>query len=179
MSSSITGVAIAVALVPPLGVVGIMLQAGLWEDALGAFLLFATNLVSIILVGAVVFLVTGLTPFARFRENQERMRTVALTVVLGAMLITVPLVFTSEGILTSASRQAATQEGVEEWIADEPELSVNRTTIYGGEVDIRITGEGDLPDIASLEASLEESLGIDVMVRVEHFPSTVVTSDNQ
>jgi len=179
VSSSITGVAIAVALVPPLGVVGIMLQAGSWEDALGAFLLFATNLVSIILVGALVFLVTGLTPLARFRENQEKMGTVALTVVLGAIIIIVPLAFTSEGILASASRQAATQEDVEEWIADEPGLSVNRTTISAGEVDIRITGEGDLPDIASLEASLEESLGIDVMVRVEYFPSTVVTSDNQ
>ena len=179
VSSSITGVAIAVALVPPLGVVGIMLQAGEWGDALGAFLLFATNLVSIILVGALVFLVTGLTPFARFRENHEKMRTIALTVVLGAIIVIVPLAFTSEGILASASRQAATQEDVEEWIAHEPGLSIDRTVVSGGDVNVRISGEGDLPDVSELEASLEQSLGIDVAVRVEFFPSTVVTSDNQ
>jgi uncharacterized hydrophobic protein (TIGR00271 family) len=179
VSSSITGVAIAVALVPPLGVVGIMLQAGAFEDALGAFLLFATNLVSIILVGALVFLVTGLTSFARLRENHERIRTVALTVVLGAIIIVIPLAFTSGGILASASRQAATQVDVEEWIADEPGLEIGRTTISGSEVDVRISGEGDLPDVADLEAALEDSLGIDVVVRVEYFPSTVVTSDNQ
>ena len=179
VSSSITGVAIAVALVPPLGVVGIMLQAGAFEDALGAFLLFATNLVSIILVGALVFLVTGLTSFARLRESHEKMRTVALTVVLGAIIIVIPLAFTSEGILASASRQAATQEDVEEWIADEPGLEIDRTTISGGEVDVRVSGEGDLPDVAELEAALEGSLGIDVMVRVEYFPSTVVTSDSR
>lgn len=59
VSSSITGVAIAVALVPPLAVVGVTLKDGSGSDALGAFLLFATNLVSIILVASVVFLVGG------------------------------------------------------------------------------------------------------------------------
>ncbi len=42
-SASLPGVAIAVALVPPLAVVGITLQAEQWGDAGGAFLLFGTN----------------------------------------------------------------------------------------------------------------------------------------
>ncbi len=55
VSSSLTGVAVAVALVPPLGVVGVALHAGEWPAALGSFLLFGTNLVSIILASVIVF----------------------------------------------------------------------------------------------------------------------------
>ena len=44
LSSSLPGVAIAVALVPPLGVVGITLEAGRSDLARGALLLYATNL---------------------------------------------------------------------------------------------------------------------------------------
>jgi uncharacterized hydrophobic protein (TIGR00271 family) len=47
VSASLPGVAIAVALVPPLGVVGVTLRAGLFDDAIGSFLLFSTNFVSI------------------------------------------------------------------------------------------------------------------------------------
>ncbi len=58
VSASIAGVAIAVALVPPLGVVGLTLHAGMIGEAFGAFLLFLTNLVSIILAAMVVFALT-------------------------------------------------------------------------------------------------------------------------
>ncbi|GAB4538955.1 MAG: DUF389 domain-containing protein [Pleurocapsa sp.] len=56
ISSALPGVAIAVALVPPLSVVGIGLALGQQEIAVGSSLLFCTNLICIIFFGGLVFL---------------------------------------------------------------------------------------------------------------------------
>ena len=61
-SASLPGVAVAVALVPPLGAVGISLEAGNTTFAWGAMLLYTTNLFAIVLAGVVVFVVTGFVP---------------------------------------------------------------------------------------------------------------------
>jgi uncharacterized hydrophobic protein (TIGR00271 family) len=69
LSKSLAGVSIAVALVPPLGVVGIGLG---WSDlpmATGAFLLFATNLVGITLSASVTFVALGFSPFHLARRG--------------------------------------------------------------------------------------------------------------
>ncbi|RLE22426.1 MAG: hypothetical protein DRJ50_07670, partial [Actinobacteria bacterium] len=65
ISDSLPGAAIAVALVPPLSVIGITLRIGEYDDVSGAFLLFLTNLVGMILAGAFVFLLAGYTPVDR------------------------------------------------------------------------------------------------------------------
>ena len=56
IADAIPGVAIAVALVPPLSVIGIGLALGAETIALGASLLFLTNLICIIFFGSLVFL---------------------------------------------------------------------------------------------------------------------------
>ena len=56
VSDAIPGVAISVALVPPLCVAGIDLATGDLGSAMGAFLLFLTNLVGIIISADVIFL---------------------------------------------------------------------------------------------------------------------------
>ena len=56
ISSALPGVAIAVALVPPLSVVGIGLALGESDIATGSLLLFLTNLTCIVFFGGLVFL---------------------------------------------------------------------------------------------------------------------------
>jgi len=179
VSSSITGVAIAVALVPPLAVVGVMLYAGEGSDALGAFLLFLTNLVSIILVASIVFLVGGLAPISEMRANSDKMRTIIGTVLLGALIIIVPLAFTSSGIIVSAARQSTAQSVTDDWISSNEAMRVNRVSVSGSDVSVVVTGEGDLPSVQDLERDLEAAYEEDVTVTVEFFPSQVVTSNDQ
>lgn len=62
---SLPGVAIAVALVPPLCVAGIGLGWMDWQVIGGAMLLFITNLVGITLAGLLTFLVLGYAPVRR------------------------------------------------------------------------------------------------------------------
>jgi uncharacterized hydrophobic protein (TIGR00271 family) len=178
VSSSITGVAIAVALVPPLGVAGIMLKAGEFGDAGGAFLLFLTNLVAIILTASVVFVVGGLVPIEQFKSNRTKTRTTVVTVSLAALVITVPLFFTSEGIIASASRQSTVQQVTEDWLAESEGISLELVVVDVDDITITMSGEGDLPSVAELEASLEEELNADIFLDVEYFPSVRVTSDD-
>jgi len=60
--SSLAGVAIAVALVPPIAVAGIGMGWADWHMFMMAFLLFVTNLVGIVLAAALTFLVLGFSP---------------------------------------------------------------------------------------------------------------------
>lgn len=59
VADSLPGVAIAVALVPPLCVVGIGLSLNAWDLSLGATLLFSVNLIAIIVCACLVFLLEG------------------------------------------------------------------------------------------------------------------------
>ncbi len=65
ISEALPGVAIAVALVPPLCVTGIGLSVGSWTIALGSLTLFSVNLVAIVLVAAIIFMVEGVGNFKR------------------------------------------------------------------------------------------------------------------
>ncbi|WP_373492932.1 DUF389 domain-containing protein [Aquiflexum sp.] len=63
VAKTLAGVAIAVALVPPLSVSGIGLGWGDWEVFFGALLLLITNLAGMVLSAALTFLLLGFSPF--------------------------------------------------------------------------------------------------------------------
>lgn len=63
VAKSLAGVAIAVALVPPLAVSGIGIGWLDWHTFSAAFLLFITNLVGIVLASTLTFLFMGFSPF--------------------------------------------------------------------------------------------------------------------
>ena len=67
IAKSLAGVAIAVALVPPLAVAGIGIGWWDWEVFSGAFLLYLTNLAGIIMFAGITFLLLGFAPFKRAR----------------------------------------------------------------------------------------------------------------
>ncbi|MBK7750918.1 MAG: TIGR00341 family protein [Candidatus Obscuribacter sp.] len=69
LADTLAGVAISVALVPPLSVVGIGLAIGNLSVAGGAALLYATNLVGITIAGALVFLFKGYSPLQVARNG--------------------------------------------------------------------------------------------------------------
>ncbi len=178
VSSSITGVAIAVALVPPLGVVGVTITAGNYGDAAGAFLLFLTNFVMIVLAASLVFVLTGFALITKLKENREKMKTVIITVALGSLVVLVPLAFTSEGILTSASRQSTARSVTELWLGDQENLELNKVEVDGSDVAIVITGEGSVPSVSDLNDDLSDSFGTPTIAVVEFFPSQHLTSEN-
>lgn len=69
VAKSLAGVAIAVALVPPLSVTGIGLGLGNIDVIYGSFLLFVTNLVGITLSAALTFIVLGFAPIKKAKKG--------------------------------------------------------------------------------------------------------------
>ncbi|WP_200980256.1 DUF389 domain-containing protein [Echinicola sp. 20G] len=69
IAKTLAGVAIAVALVPPLAVSGIGLGWGDWAVFSGALLLLVTNLAGMILAAALTFLLLGFSPFRLARKG--------------------------------------------------------------------------------------------------------------
>ena len=62
LSAALPGVAIAAALVPPLGVVGYGIATSQLQIASGALLLFTTNLIAIVFAASLIFLALGFHP---------------------------------------------------------------------------------------------------------------------
>jgi len=89
LSESIAGVAMAVALMPPLCVIGIGLQFVNRDITLGSTLLFLTNLIAIIVVGIVTFYLFGFFPTNK--KWKKRSLTMTLLILTTIAFITVPL----------------------------------------------------------------------------------------
>ncbi len=85
VSAALPGVAIAAALMPPLCTVGIGLAVFSGPIAGGAFLLFTTNLIAIIVAGTAVFLVLGVRP----RDDEEREQNFRRGLIAGIVMLLV------------------------------------------------------------------------------------------
>lgn len=83
--SALPGVAIAAALVPPTATIGLGLSMGQWRLAVGAALLFLTNIVAIVLGTACSFLAVGVRGSHSFGAFQSR--TLRIAVGLVAVLL--------------------------------------------------------------------------------------------
>lgn len=88
------GVAIAVAVVPPLAVVGYGLSTRQWSIAGGAFLLFVTNLVSIIISAALVFRIYGFQPHRETEQSAWKLKYRVGISALILLLLAIPLFLT-------------------------------------------------------------------------------------
>ena len=180
VAGGLAGVAIAVALVPPLGVVGLTLEEGAWSDAWGAFLLFLTNLVAILLSATLIFVLGGWTSIRRLRSNASSIALTTGTVFSAAMVILLPLLFTSQGLISESRNQSTASATVNEWVADNaPELTVARVESVGAEVTIAVAGPQAFPDPASLAAELQDDFDQPVTIKVVLTPTQVTQYDSQ
>jgi uncharacterized hydrophobic protein (TIGR00341 family) len=72
LSSTLVGVMVAVALLPPTATLGMLLGSGQWSLAAGASLLLAVNVVCVILAAMVVFFAKGVKPRTWLEKRQAR-----------------------------------------------------------------------------------------------------------
>lgn len=88
LGTALPGVAIAIALVPPLAVVATCLEQGAWSQAAGAGLLFGVNIVCMVAAAGLTFVLTGVVPLRALETNQERVGAwgVAMGVAAGLVL---------------------------------------------------------------------------------------------
>lgn len=92
-SDAIIGVAVAVALVPPLSVIGILLELGEYHLALGALLLFVANVAGIVMAGAMTFIVLGLVPSHQLLSGTGRIASGLRWAAAAVVVVSLPLNF--------------------------------------------------------------------------------------
>jgi uncharacterized hydrophobic protein (TIGR00271 family) len=127
--SSIAGTAIAVALVPPVCVLGLLLSIQQWAPARGAALLFAANLLGILSGGLLTLVVSQ----ASLRQQLWKSRIGLVSLLLTGLLL-IPLTGSFLSLVAQAQRRVALQE-VERAITE----SLRQRTITLGK-DSDLTG---------------------------------------
>ena len=156
---SLAGVAIAVALVPPIAVAGIGLGWADWSMFGSAFLLFTTNLVGIILAASLTFLMLGFSPVSVAKKG-------LMSALVLVAIVSVPLYMS----FTQMKHDLDIQKQLSSF-----ETSINKKSIHlknielqGDEVRCEVIASDILSsrEKATLKSLIAKEVGEDVKVLV-------------
>lgn len=167
ISDTLPGVAIAISLVPPLAVVGLTVESGRPAEALGALLLFGTNVAAIVATGTVLMLVAGVRGAAtRAGVPVGRLGGRSLAAVGGSLvLVAVPLaagsgrVIYEQRLVTQAEPVADTWARAQGW-------RVSSVFVRGTSLHVTAIGDPPRPDGEALRAALDDDGLADVDVEL-------------
>lgn len=166
------GVAIAISLVPPLAVVGVCLGSGEPALAVGALVLFASNVVAMILTATVVFVASG---YAKEAEVGTRNRRGRAYVVLAAALVVVAIPMVVNSLSSLWARQIST--AAQQWLSDVPGAQVTAVSWQGRTATVSVFGPGELPPIDELEASVDALVPWRPQLQVVHTVGSRITPE--
>lgn len=176
LADSMGGVAIAISLVPPLCVVGISLQQGQIDAALGALLLFTTNFLAILLAGGLTFWVVGLRRLAMTDQQRKVQRAGFALFIAGILLVSIPLSLTAyQTIVTAADNQKASTV-VTTWLAGSNYQPLG-VKVNGRDVTVTVEGDGQLKPAQLLANQIARALGRPVVITLRTVPIQRSDSD--
>lgn len=92
LSSTLVGVMVAVALLPPTATTGMLMGAGHLELAFGAMLLLAVNVVCVIVAAKIVFMAKGIKPRTWHERHKARQSTVLYGATWAILLLILLLI---------------------------------------------------------------------------------------
>jgi uncharacterized hydrophobic protein (TIGR00271 family) len=159
ISDTLPGVAIAISLVPPLAVVGLTLESGAPHEAVGALLLFVTNVVAILASGIVVMALyrVGTAPATRHAWSGHPLAYMLVGLLLIAVVV--PLWINSNHFEETSVRSVGVEAVADHW-ADDAGWSILGVTTLDGGVLIDATGPAPAPSLAELRDQLNKA-GLD------------------
>ena len=176
ISSALPGVAIAVALVPPLSVVGIGLAQGELNIALGALLLFLTNLICIIFFGSLVFL------FQSYGNLERAKKGLALSTVV-MFLLGIPLTLSMRELIVKKNARLEVQDFILYRTETFANTDVNAISVTPKDGYLRIDIEVAAPlnsisqnQINLVRQAIEERIGREIELYVEVIPMRRLSS---
>ena len=168
--------AIAISLVPPLSVVGLTLEAGKVDEALGALLLFLTNVVAILATGTIVMAIYGALRLSGGGTSFGRgvnVRNAVLVIAAMVVIVGVPLTASTVSIVSDTKEQLHVRDAGRAW-ADSVGwelVDVGRGT---GRTVARFEGPLPVPDTDGLERLLRAHGVTPSDVRVQLLPRETV-----
>lgn len=165
------GIAIAISLVPPLGVVGVCLGEGQPSLAAGALLLFVSNAVALVVAATVVFSGAGYLREARAARQgapAPRRRVATVVALVAVLVVAVPMVANTVQAALADLWLGQTRAAAEDWLSGTDDASVDAVRWEGQDLVVEVRSPGDLPDIAILQEQVDELVPWDPQVVVVH-----------
>ncbi len=163
VADAVAGAAIAVALVPPLAVVGITLQLGELALSLGAFWLFLVNVVGIVLSGVFTFLLSDFVPGHPLLTGRATLGLSLRWAALAVILVSLPLQLGRARFMPLTEASGGVEALIETWAGGESslieivELAVD---VEGGvaEINLVLASPGPTPPVGELAETLAAEL---------------------
>ena len=173
VANSLPGVAISIALVPPLCVTGISLSSGQWDDALGSFLLFMTNFLSILLAGGLVFWLLGLGNAATEEMTSVNRGKAYRIIAIGVLIVAIPLAATTFKVARDSINQVKITTIANEWVVGQSDndFVIKSVLVSGDKADIVISGTDQPNDITSLGSEIQSEIDRIKEVDLRYVPS--------
>lgn len=167
VSATLPGVAVAVALVPPLAATGIVANVAEWSLVEGTALLYVTNVVAIAGAAFVVFLALGLVPSAVVRRTWLWLGVTAVVAVCSVAALSWPLWSRASELAERARFDMAVAAVVGEWAAAVPGAEVVAIRWEGSAVTVDVAAADNPPTASDLARFFEVKFGQrwDVQVR--------------
>jgi uncharacterized hydrophobic protein (TIGR00271 family) len=149
VADSLPGAAIAIALVPPLCVVGIGLAESQWSASGGAMLLFLTNFLSILLAGGAVLAILGLNKAALKGLERHTRRNAYFVIAIAIALVIIPLGTSSARTFQQRQLEKETIQLAYHWMAD-TDYNLRRINVVEDQIVLEIFGSGERPVLSKL-----------------------------
>ncbi len=162
---ALPGVAIAVALVPPLATVGIMLQIGEPGQAASALLLYVTNVAGIVLAGSFVLMLMGIQPERVSGKLPRRTRMGIAAALLVTLALAVPLQHSTRNAVDRATETDGAEVLARAWASDS-ELELKSVSVQDGIVDVDVAGPTPPTETESLALDLARDFDREVELAV-------------
>lgn len=177
LADTLAGVAIAVALVPPLSVVGIGLAFAQAEVYSGALLLYLTNLVGITVAGALVFLLKGYIPLKQARRGLLISAVVSLVLVVPLGLSMKELIL--ENQISGSVKQILREKTFTFKGAQLHSVRVERFKKTMSVIATITSPEQPITprQVALVESFLSKELDLPLEFRIQMIPTTQITSE--
>lgn len=153
------GVAIAVALVPPLAVVGICMELGAFSLAAGALLLFATNLVAIVLAASTVIVVASVVPRGFLRARFRQLRIGFVAVLTAVVVVSVPLGIHTGRVIEQERFDRLVARSVEDWDPRAVIIGLETSTEGTWDVDLQVAAPEDRSPTWQLAEIISDGAG--------------------
>lgn len=165
VAAVLPGVAISISLVPPLVVVGVCLGQGAGWLALGALVLFLSNLLALVFAGMLVFAVLGYTAPEPGRAATSPRRAYVMLALLFAA-VSLPLAANTATTLLLQLWTTRVTSAAEAWLKGTPNASVTSVKAQSRTFYVHVRSPGNLPPVDKLLADLEGQIpdGIPVVV---------------
>lgn len=163
------GVAIAISLVPPLGVVGVCLGSGAPSLALGAWILFASNVVAMVITSVIVLTIAGYgREVAAGVDDPAGRRHGRAYVLLAVALIVVAIPMVANTLTSLWSRQITT--ATQDWLRSggAADAEVTDVSWTGRAVTVSVLGPAELPAVSDLQSTVDDLIPFDPPVTLVH-----------